>query len=72
MWLPSVPEKISPSAGREPGKGHWLVSRRVGASAQEEARRQPVSADGEIAGSIVRQRHLGKTQEFIYQFFIAF
>ncbi|HEY0669314.1 MAG TPA: hypothetical protein VGD22_14105 [Sphingobacteriaceae bacterium] len=26
LWLPSVPDKISPSAGREPGKGHWLVS----------------------------------------------
>ncbi|HEY0667763.1 MAG TPA: hypothetical protein VGD22_06275 [Sphingobacteriaceae bacterium] len=48
LWLPSVPERISPSAGREPGKGHWLVSRSAGISAPEEARRRPGALMGKL------------------------
>jgi len=59
-----VPERISPSAGLEPGKGHWLVSRSRG-QAQEEARRSPRALMGKLCGGLCGKGTLGRHKSFI-------
>ncbi|HEY0772289.1 MAG TPA: hypothetical protein VGD31_18335 [Sphingobacteriaceae bacterium] len=64
LWLPSVPDRISPSVGLVTGQGHWLVSRSLGHRALEEARRSPGALMGQLREALCDKGTLGSHKSF--------